>query len=84
MVITWKTRNIRSLFPLKDKNDYKSCVIYKGDCSCGSRYIGETKCNAEVRWNEHNNPTKSSIKTPLKQHQPLFYMGCHFKCSKKC
>ena len=60
MVITWKTRNIRSLFPLKDKNDYKSCVIYKGDCSCGSRYIGETKRNAEVRWNEHNNPTKSS------------------------
>ena len=46
------------LFPLKDKNDYKSCVIHKGDCSCGSRYIGETKCNA--RWNEYNNPTKSS------------------------
>ena len=65
MVITWKTRNIRSLFPLKDKNDYKSCVIYKGDCSCGSRYIGETKRNAEVRWNEHNNPTKSS--EPSKQ-----------------
>ena len=60
IVITWKTRNIRSLFPLKDKTDYKPCVIYKGDCSCGSRYIGETKRNAEVRWNEHNNPTKSS------------------------
>ena len=43
MVITWKTRNIRSLFPLKDKNDYKSCVIYKGVCSWGSRCIGETK-----------------------------------------
>ena len=28
MVITWKTRNRRSLFPLKDENDYKSCVIY--------------------------------------------------------
>ena len=54
MVLTWKTRNIRSLFPLKDKNDYKSCVIYKGDCSCGSRYIGENKRNAGVRWNEHN------------------------------
>ena len=26
MVMTWKTRNIRSLFPLKDKSDYKSCV----------------------------------------------------------
>ena len=48
------------MFPLKDKNDYKSCVIYKGDCFCGSRYIGESKRNAEVRWNEHNNPTKSS------------------------
>ena len=27
MVITWKTRNMRSLFPVKDKNDYKPCVI---------------------------------------------------------
>ena len=60
MIITWKTRNIQYLFPLKDKNDYKSCVIYKGDCSCGSCYIGETKRNAECRWNEHNNLTKSS------------------------
>ena len=59
MVITWKARNIRSLFPLKDKSDYKSCVIYKGDCSCGSRYIGETRRNAEFTSNEHNNPTKS-------------------------
>ena len=60
MKITWKTWNIRSLFPSKDKSDYKSCVIYKGDCSCGSCYIGETKRNAEVRWSEHNNPTNSS------------------------
>ena len=41
----------RMVIILKDKNDYKSCVIYKGDCSCGSRYIGETKRNAEVRMN---------------------------------
>ena len=60
MVITWETRNIRSLSPLKDKGDYKSCVIYKGDCSCWPRYIGETKHNAEVTWIEHNNPTKNS------------------------
>ena len=60
MLITWKSRNIQSLFPFKEKNDNKSSVIYKGDCSCGSCYIGETKHNAEVRWNEHNNPTKSS------------------------
>ena len=60
MITTWKTKNIRSLFPLNDKNDYKSCVIYKGDCCCGSGYIGKTKRSAVDRWNEHNNSTKSS------------------------
>ena len=60
MLVTWKTRNIRSLFPLKDKNDYKSCVTYKGDCSCGSCYIGETNRNVEVIWNKQNNSTKIS------------------------
>ena len=34
---------IKILFLLKDKNDYKSYVICKEDCSCGSCYIGETK-----------------------------------------
>ena len=47
------------MFPLKDKN-YKSYVIYKGVCPCDSHYIVESKRKAEVRWNEHNNPTKSS------------------------
>ena len=37
------------------KNDYKSCVIYKGVCSCSSRNIGEIKSNREVRL---NNSTK--------------------------
>ena len=56
-----KIRKTRSSFPLKDKNDYKSYVIYERDCSCCLCYIGETKHNAEVRWNEHYyNPTKSS------------------------
>ena len=54
MITTWKTRNIAT------KSNYKSRVFYKVDCSRGSRYIGETKSNAEVRWKEHNNPTKSS------------------------
>ena len=64
---------MRSLFPLKDKNDYKSCVIYKGDCSCVSRYIGETKRNAEVRWNERNNPTKSSEPSKHLQSNMIHY-----------
>ena len=45
---------------LKDENGYKSRVTYKGNCSCCSRCIGESKRNAEARWNEHNNLTKSS------------------------
>ena len=52
--ISKKTKNIQSLFPLKDKKYYKSCVFYKADFSCGLHYIR----NAEVRWNEHKNPTK--------------------------
>ena len=59
MVLTWKTRNILIVFPLNDKNNLKDKKD-KGVCSCGSRYIGETKHNAEARWNEHNNQTKSS------------------------
>ena len=85
MVITWKTRNIRYLLPLKDQNDYKSCVIYKGDCSCGSRYIGETKRNAEVRWNEHSNKLK------VQNHQNTFeatsntiFHGLSFQMLQKC
>lgn len=33
---------------------------HKGDFSSGSIYFGETKPNTKVRWNEHNEPTKSS------------------------
>ena len=44
VVVKWKTKNIRSLLRLKDKNGYKLYIIYTGDCSCGSSYIGETKC----------------------------------------
>ena len=29
----------------------------KGIVFFGSRYIGETKLNADVRWNKHDNPT---------------------------
>ena len=28
-------------------------MIYRGICSCGADYIGETIRNFEMRWNEH-------------------------------
>ena len=39
---------------------HQACKIYKGVCSCGESYIGETVRNVEVRWGEYNNPTKES------------------------
>ena len=43
LIVLWSTRNIKSLFPLKDKVVHRSCVIYEGQCSCKLSYIGETK-----------------------------------------
>ena len=50
--IIWNTRKIQSLFSNKDKLQHLSCVIYKGVCSCGADYIGETTRNVKIRWNE--------------------------------
>ena len=58
--ITWNTRNIRSLFPLKDRVQHLSCVIYGGTCSCGEKYVGETERIADGRWSEHENPSHKS------------------------
>ena len=32
--VVWKTKKVRSFFPLKDKNLHPSCKIYYGLCSC--------------------------------------------------
>ena len=55
--IVWNTRKIQSLFINKDKVNHCSCAIYRGICSCGADYIGETVRNAGLRWNEHENGT---------------------------
>ena len=56
LIVLWSTRNIKSLFPLKDKVVHRSCAIYEGQCSCKLSYIRETKRNSEIRWREHKNP----------------------------
>ena len=35
-------------------------MIYKGNCSCGETYIGQTIRNASIRWEEQNDPTNKS------------------------
>jgi len=59
-VILWQTRQIKSLFNNKDKNTHRSKVVYKGDCSYGDDYIGETVRNLAVRIVEHSNPAHTS------------------------
>ena len=61
IVIKWVTRKIRTLFRLKSKNPHLACKIYQGVCDvCEMTYIGETKRNVEVRWEEHNDPKGKS------------------------
>ena len=59
-VIIWKTRNIRSLFNLKDKTSHVSSVVYEGKCNCGKNYIGKTGRNVTIRWDGHSDIYKNS------------------------
>ena len=57
---------------------HPSCVIYRGKCSCGEEYIGETEKNVEKRWSEHINHGVHLGHQPLshppqKRHSPLFH-----------
>ena len=45
---------------MKDENLHPSCKIYYGLCSCGEDYVGETKINFSVRYDEHNEPSNKS------------------------
>ena len=56
--VVWNTGQL--LLPLKDKAQHLSCVIYKGICSCGETYVGETARNCKIRCDEHNDINKNS------------------------
>ena len=58
--IKWITKKLRNLFHLKSKNPHPACVIYEGICTCKENYIGETKRNVEIRWEEHSDINKIS------------------------
>ena len=66
-VIISKTRNIRSLFNLKDKTNHLSSVVYDGKCKCGETFNCETGRNVTVRWDEHNDIGKNSEPSILTQ-----------------
>ena len=79
-IMLWQTRQIKSLFNNKDKNTNRSKVVYKGDCSCGVDYIGETVRNLAVRIAEHSNlliPLNLQ-NTCVKTHQFFSLARCLF------
>ena len=80
LIVLWASRNIKSLFPLKDKVAHRSCVIYEGKCSCKLRYIRETKGNSEVRWKEHEDPGgKSEPSVQISIYSVIIlFLFCHF------
>ena len=43
LIVLQSHRNIKSLFPLKDKVAHWSCIIYEGQCSCKLSYIRKRK-----------------------------------------
>ena len=48
--IVWTTRKLKSLFRIKDKINHLSCVIYEGNCNCGTDYIGKRIRNSGTRF----------------------------------
>ena len=60
--IIWNTRKIQSLSDNKDQVQHLGCVIYKAVCSCGADYIGQTRRNVKIRWNEHESGTDKNSK----------------------
>ena len=56
----WLIKKLKALFKVKDKSLHQFCKIYKGACSYGEGYIGDTIRNVEVRCDEHNNSMNKS------------------------
>ena len=62
------------MFPLKDKNDYKSSVIYKRDCPCGScslvkpnviQKLNGMKIIIQLKFQNHQNTFEATSTTVL-------------------
>ena len=79
--VVWKTEKFRSFFPLKDKNLHPSCKIYFGLCSCGEDYVGETKRNVSVRYDEHNKPSNKSKLVSHVEHNNDHYFTWRILCN---
>ena len=85
VLIKWKTKKVKNLFFIKDKNPHVSCQIYEGVCSCGVNYIGETERNVETQWAEHDSVNHNSEPARHLRSNPThkFSWRCILKAPKK-
>ena len=60
IAISWETRQIHTLFHMKDKKLYPTCETYYVVCEFVEDYISETKRNIIKRRPKHDNHTKDS------------------------
>ena len=58
--IVWSTRNIRSVFQIKNNVKHYSSVVYEGACLCGENKRNKSVRNVVLRWAEHEDPNKQS------------------------
>lgn len=61
---------IGDMFKHKERQPkmYRSNIVYKLNCSCGSIYIGQTRRNLHTRLNEHNTGTKLNQQSDVTKH----------------
>ena len=80
IIVIWQSRQIKSLFTLKDRNNRRSHMFYKGDCSYGDRHIGETMRNVRVQIVEQSNTCSDSGHDPKRSchlcANPLHSFSC--------
>ena len=57
------TLNIGKLFQYKDRQSvsYSMGIVYQLTCSCGQKYIGQTRKNLITRLNEHRTRQSSEV-----------------------
>ena len=63
---------MRNLFGLKSKNPHPACTIYERVCTCKENFLGETKRNFEIRWEEHSGINKISEPCRLLKSNPTY------------
>ena len=69
--IKWITKKMRNLFRLNSKNLHPACVIYECICTCKENYVGETKQNVEIPWEEHSDINKISEPSRHLKNNPM-------------